>query len=247
MCPLFWNIRPVSFYTFCNIQFTLNSDIKFSSCKTLNITCTGNFIFSSAWIKPENIYDYIQNKSKFCSKNRSNDFLIAIEEAEEAVNEANEQLEQPSTTVQHDSQNMAAVINSPSINVRNITVKTMDVKDLLRTFEENEATLRSIFNERRTKLDRFNYGMGYDFLTVLSRIATPEQQKKMFSCICEAFAGKEYYKHPIYENLFWSILLPEWLIAICMEKFSCSKKKIIEQLQKDEQNSLDSLDLSLDL
>lgn len=215
----------------------------------------------------------MQNKNKFCSKNRSDVFLIAIEEADEAVDEANTQMkqpsttvqhdcrnvaaftvdgtntpmEQPSTTVQHDTQNVAAVTNSSSVHVRNITVKTMDVKDLLKSFEENEATLRAIFNNRRTQLDRFNYGMGYDFLTVLSRIATPEQHKVMFSYMCEAFAGKEYYKHPIYENLFWSILLPEWLIAICMKKFSYSKKEIIEQLKKDEQNSLDSLDLSLDL
>lgn len=151
-----------------------------------------------------------------------------------AVDRTDDPMEQPSTTVHHDSQNVAA----------NITVKTMDVNDLLKTFEEHEAALRS-FDERRTKLDRFNYGMGYDFLTVLSRIATPEQQKNMFSYMCEAFAGKEYYKHSIYENLFWAILLPEWLIAICMKKISYSKKGIIEQLKKDDEDSLDSLDLSL--
>lgn len=191
----------------------------------------------------------MRNKSKFCSKNRSDIFRIAIEEADEAVDEAdgavdetNEPMEQPSTTEQHNPQDVAA-----DSSIVNIMVKTMDVNDLLKSFEENEAALRNIFNERRTKLDRFNYGIGYDFLTVLSRTATPEQQKKMFIHLSEALAGQDYNKHPIYENLFWSILLPEWLIGICMKKFSCTKKQIIEQLKKDEENSLDSLDLSLDL
>lgn len=126
----------------------------------------------------------------------------------------------------------------------------MDVKDLLKTFDENEATLRFIFNERRTKLDRFNYGMGYDFLTISSRLATPEQQKEMFSHACEALAGKNYYQNPIYENLFWTIIIPEWLIGICMKQYSRSKEQIIAQIKKDEEtecfNANQSFNKSLD-
>lgn len=89
-------------------------------------------------------------------------------------------------------------------------------------------------------------------LTVLSRIATPEQQKQMYSFMCEALAGRKYYELPIYENLFWSIILPEWLIAICMKQYSRSKNQIIDQIKKDEEDSFDanqinSFDLSLDL
>lgn len=145
-------------------------------------------------------------------------------------------------------ENVAGDIISLPTNNCKITLKSMDVKDLLKTFEENEAALRSIFNERRTNLDRFNYGIGYDFLTVLSRIVTPEQQKQMFSFMCEALAGEKYYDRPIHENLFWSIILPEWLIAICMKKFSFSKSQIIHQISKDEEDSLNAIqiDLSLD-
>lgn len=203
------------------------------------------FLFSSAWIKPENMYDYVQNKNKFGSKNRSETFLVAIKEADEAVDKAN-QIAKQDTMIQHDPQNMAGSISSPS---GKITVKTLNLKDLLETFKENEATLRSIFNERRTKLERFNYGAGYDFLTVLSRTATPEQQKQMYSYMCEALAGKKYYDRPIYENLLWSIILPEWLIRICMKTFSRTKSQIIDQIKKDEDDSINdnSLDLSIDL
>lgn len=162
--------------------------------------------------------------------------------------QANEVVSKSNTTKQLDSKNDDRITN-----ICKITVKTMEVSDLLNTFKENEAALRSIFNERRIKLDRFNYGMGYDFLRILSRLATSDQQKEMFSFMCQALAGENYYERPIYENLFWSIILPEWLIAICVKKFSSSKEDIINQVKKDDEDSFNakqinnSFDLSLDL
>lgn len=129
----------------------------------------------------------------------------------------------------------------------------MEVSELLKTLEEHEAALRCIFNERRHKLDRFNYGMGYDFLTILSRIATSKQQKEMYSFMCDALVDKKYFERPIYENLLWTIILPEWLIAICMKKFSRSREEIIDQVKKDDEDSFNanqinnSFNLSLNL
>lgn len=45
-----------------------------------------------------------------------------------------------------------------------------------------------------------------------------------------------------YENLFWTILLPEWLIGTCAKKFSKTKEEIITQIKNDEQNSFDAND-----
>lgn len=210
------------------------------------------FVFFSAWIKSDNTYDYIQHKDKFASKNKSKKFQEAIEEANVEVLKQKQQ----KTMIRFDGkikngandEEMKMGDEASTSKICEMTVKTMDVKDLLATFEENETVLRSIFNERRKKLDRFNYGMGYDFLTVLSRIATTEQHKEMYSYMCEAIAGKNYFENPIYENLFWSILLPEWFIAICMKKFSHTKEEVIAQIKKDDEDSLkanDSFDLSL--
>lgn len=133
-----------------------------------------------------------------------------------------------------------ASISPPS----NITLKTTAINDLLQTFDDNKVALRAIFDERRKILDRFNCGYGYDYSTVLYRIATPTQQQQMYCCICEAFAEKNY--NLIYENLFWKILLPEWLIAICAKQFSCSKEQIIAQIKEDDEHSFNEQNL-LDL
>lgn len=118
----------------------------------------------------------------------------------------------------------------------------MPIFDLLETFKENEENLRAIFDERCGKLDRFNYGNGYDFLTVLDRIATSEQQKEMWRHISDTFVGKNYIEYLKYENLFWTILIPEWLIAMCTKKFSQSKEQILAQIKKDEDDSFNAND-----
>lgn len=78
-------------------------------------------------------------------------------------------------------------------------------------------------------------------------MATSEQQQKMYCHISDAFAGKNYIENLKYENLFWTILLPEWLIAVCAQKYFKSKEQIITQIKNDDQDSInanDSFDLS---
>lgn len=188
--------------------------------------------------------DYVQHKEKFVSRNKSKKFQEAIEEADQEVVKQQSTLMQTKSAVNDEETKNGAENNTPS-NSR-ITIKTMDSNNLLATFKDHEKHLRSIFDARRGQLDRFNYGMGYDFLTVLYRTATPEQQKKMFSHMCEAIIGK--YDNSMYQNLLWSILLPEWLIAICIQKFSLSKEEVLSQIKKDEEDSFianDSFDLTL--
>lgn len=187
-------------------------------------------LFFSAWLKSDNIHDYVENKNKFCNKNKSKKFEEAIKQADEAVE--NEQQQQVNVSISYEGGAMA--------NFDKITLKAIAIDDLLSTFKDNKAELRRLFDERRGKLDRFNYGNGYDFLTVLSRIATSEQQQKMYCRITDEFAGKNYMDKLNYENLFWTILLPEWLIAICAQKNSKSKEQIISQIKSDEEHSFNA-------
>lgn len=112
----------------------------------------------------------------------------------------------------------------------------MSINDLLKTFDVHAEKLRSLFDTRRVKSDRLNRGNGYDYLTVLTRVATSEQQQKMYTHMTEAFNIQNLY----YENLLWTILLPEWLIAVCAKKYCKSNEEIIEQVKNDEQNSFDA-------
>lgn len=198
-----------------------------------------SFHLSSAWIQSDNIYDYVQYKNKFSSMNGTKKFVDAIQQADERLAQQNENLNVEVATKNGES----SVIPSSS-NDSKITVKNIKTSELLRSFKEHESILRSIFNERKKKLERFNYGNGYDFLTILSRTATPEQQKQMYSHICVELVGQNYYDRPIFENLFWSIILPEWLIAICMKKFSCSKEHIIAQIKQNDEDSFNAKNAS---
>lgn len=196
-----------------------------------------SLVFSSAWISPKNIYDYVDNKHKFSCKNKSKRFLAAIQQADEAIEHK----------IQQQNSNVPISIEGgSSTNVSKISLKTLTLDELLETFDDNKAYLRGLFDERRRKLDRFNYGNGYDFLTVLSRIATSEQQQKMYCHMTDVFAEKNYIHSLKHENLFWTILLPEWLIAICAQKFAKSKEQIIAQIRNDEQDSFEAND-SFDL
>lgn len=187
------------------------------------------FLLFSAWLKSDSIHEYVENKNKFRTKNNSKKFEEAIKQADEAVE--NEQ--QPVNV-------SISCEAGAKLKPDKLTLKAMAVNDLLSTFEDHKAELRRLFDERRGKLDRFNYGNGYSFLTVLSRIATSEQQQKMYCHMTDEFAGKHYIEKLNYENLFWTILLPEWLIAICAQKFCKSKDQIISQIKTDEEHSFNA-------
>lgn len=81
---------------------------------------------------------------------------------------------------------------------KKITLKNVAIDELLATFYQHKTTLQTIFDQRRSKQDRFNYGNGLDFLTILSRLVTPEQQAPMYKCICRAFVTnqRKYLENP---------------------------------------------------
>lgn len=191
------------------------------------------------------MFDYVDNKVTFSTKNKRKSFLEAVKEADEEVSKLNEHLV--------DSTIPICVPETPSssdelIAIKKITLKTIAINDLLKTFDDYKAELRAIFDERKTILDRFNRGNRYDYLTILSRIVTSTQQQQMYCRICEEFAEKNYIESLRYENLFWTILLPEWLIEICSNQFSLSKTQVVAQIKMDDEDSINgqnSFDLDL--
>lgn len=198
------------------------------------------YSFSSAWIKSDDIYDFIQNINKFSTKNKSKKFREAIQQANEAASKQTQQnTESVQNALQLDPKGENGATVSSLSNCK-ITLKEKEIGDLLKTFEENEVALRSIFVERQKNLDHFNKGCGYDYVSVLARLATSKQQQQMYSYMCEALAGKNYFEKAIHENLFWTIILPEWLIAICVKQLSCSKEQIIAQIKKNDEDSFNA-------
>lgn len=125
------------------------------------------FISCSAWISKQNIYSYLEFKSKFVHKNKTSNFQKAIKEIENDMNHANE-----------------------------ISLKGMSMNSILSTFEENVPSLKSIYDTRATKLNRFNEGN--NFLTILHRTVTSEQQQHMYTRIRHEFAEDErkYMENP---------------------------------------------------
>lgn len=140
---------------------------------------------NSAWISSKNISNFSENKEKFCGKNNTAIFKKAVKEIEEAIEEEKENL------------------NAKSIEEK-MTLKNVSSEILITSYDEHETVLRTIFEQRRQQLDRFNYGNGYDFLTVLSRILTSEQQQLLFLEICGKIMGNamEYMQNPIVSNIY---------------------------------------------
>lgn len=206
------------------------------------IDSIGIFCVNSAWISSKDIYDYLENKEKFCVKNNTPIFKKAVKEIEGVLEEEN--LKEISNAIEE-----------------KITLKNVAHEVLVSSYGEHETVLRTIFDQRRHQLDRFNYGNDYDYLTVLSRTLTSEQQQVMFLEICANFMGNavKYMQNPIvssiyevlgkfwklfcivyvfqHENLFWTILLPEWAIAVCSKKYGKSKGEVLNQIKKDEEDS----------
>lgn len=144
--------------------------------------------FRSAWISLKNIYEYSGNKENFAGKNKTATFKKAIEE----IN-----YEYSSMT-----KNMDLQTNEQNTR-KKITLTDIPVAELLATFDSNKIKLEIIFNYHRSKLDRFIRGNGYDFLTVLSRIVTSEQQQAMYVKICNIFMKnfEKYIQNPIVSKI----------------------------------------------
>lgn len=80
-----------------------------------------------------------------------------------------------------------------------ITLKNMAINTILGTFDENFVLIKSIFESRANVPNRFNEGNGLDYLTILYRAVTMEQQQQMYLRIVQQFAKDEqkYFDNPI--------------------------------------------------
>lgn len=128
-------------------------------------------MFSSAWISKENVFNYLQFKSQFANKNRTTNFRRAIKEIE--------------VELSHKTKN-------------EITLKNMAINSILSTFDENIPLLKSIYKIRANIPNRFNKDNELDYLTILYRTVTPEQQHQMYMKIVQQFTGDErkYIENP---------------------------------------------------
>lgn len=127
-------------------------------------------LFPSAWISKQNIFDYLRFKSEFSTKNRTKNFRKAIYEIENEINDEKKE----------------------------ITLKNIAINVILNTFEENIPLLKSIYKSRANIPNRFNNGNGLDYLTILHRTVTSEQQQQMYLKIIQYFAEDErkYIENP---------------------------------------------------
>lgn len=116
------------------------------------------FLFLSAWMKPNQIYDYVQYKNQFDSKDDSEEFKAAVEEANDAISECEEQHEMPST--QSDSMDANEIVASIPRPIHSLTLKSIPADDLVNTFNDHAKNLRILFNEGRKKVDRFHESNG---------------------------------------------------------------------------------------
>lgn len=176
-------------------------------------------------------------KDQFQNKNKTLRFKKAVEEIEEAIRSA-----------------------TPKV-----CLKHMSIDAILCTLEENISTLETLYKSRANILDRLNQGNGLDYLTILHRTLTSEQQQQMYLQIVDKFAEdkKTYKGNRIvsvkilkmvniettyfllnlllqHENLFWAILLPEWAVGICMKNFRLSRKETLERIKREDDESLNA-------
>lgn len=154
--------------------------------------------------------------------------------------EAIEQTNKPSEREKRNSTDSTPCPAAAIDNNNKISLQTMAIDDLLKTYDDHKTMLQLIFNEKRTILNSQIYNAEYDFLLVVSRLATSEQHQNMYTHMTDKLAGENYFEYRHLENLFWNILLPEWLIAICARALSKTKKQILEQIEIDEQQSFEA-------
>lgn len=117
------------------------------------------------------MHNYSEFKNQFSHKNKTASFQLAIKEIEEEISrETSEE----------------------------ITLKLMPTDEILSTFDEHFQLLTNIFESRSKLLDRFNVGNGLDYLTILHRTLTQNQQQQMYVQIMRTFSTseREYFRNP---------------------------------------------------
>lgn len=121
-----------------------------------------SILFSSAWISKKNVYNYLNYKNQFENKNQSKSFKLAIKEIEFETNKKKDK----------------------------ITLKDMPIDSILNTFNENFSALKEIYKSRVNIPNRFNIGP-LDYLSILYRAVTMEQQHNMYDKMIEKFIKDE--------------------------------------------------------
>lgn len=79
-----------------------------------------------------------------------------------------------------------------------ITLKNMSIHTILSTFDENIPSLQSIYDSKANIPNRFNKGTELDYLTILYRTVTMQQQHEMYQKLIKQFTEdeKKYSENP---------------------------------------------------
>lgn len=140
----------------------------------------------SGWVNNHDIWDYLDKEDEFSQKNITKVFAKAMDEIKAAIHA------EKATDL--------GIASQPN----QITLKAMPIAHILNSFDENKNLFESIFNERKSLHNRFNNGYGYDYLTVLWRLLSSEQQQAMYCRISKHFIPneREYLQNPKVSEFF---------------------------------------------
>lgn len=91
-----------------------------------------------------------------------------------------------------------------------ITLKDTPIDAIMATFEEGTPSIEALYSTHAKTLDRLiNRGNGLDYLTILYRTLTSNQQQQMYLRILKKFAKdeKKYIENPIVSYLLFVFIL----------------------------------------
>lgn len=147
-------------------------------------------------MRKENIQNYSEYRDQLVQKNKTASFRKAVDEIEEEI-----RIQVPRNAV-----NGTSSIEMP----HKITLKDMPINAILATFDEGIALLQSLYTAHANKtMDHLIHrGNGLDYLTILYRTVTQQQQQQMYLRILTEFANnqKKYFENPKVSCFYFSCL-----------------------------------------
>lgn len=155
----------------------------------------------------ENIRNYSEFKDELVQKNKTATFRKAVSEIDDEMR-MKESRNQLSETNENRIQLLRNVSNDIVHEVQiqtpeKITLKDMPITAIIATFEEGYPLLESLYSSLANSMaDRFLQGNGLDYLTILYRTVSSNQQHQMYGRMLEKFTKnqREYIENPTVRN-----------------------------------------------
>lgn len=157
------------------------------------------YSFLSAWLRRENIRSYAEYKDQLVQKNSTTSFRKAVNEIEEEIRN-------------HVPRNVVNEIEEETQNQmpHKMTLKDVPINEIIATFDEGIPLLESLYTAHANiTMDRLIHrGNGLDYLTILYRTVTQQQQQRMYLQILTKFTinQKKYFENPNVSCFLFSCL-----------------------------------------